>query len=69
MCYMLHNQNSEGNGLTRYLTFGNMKQLFVFFLSKSLSFFVHRQNIWYDYRAYLAAPSCLVFFSTKKYAL
>lgn len=34
MCYMLHNQNSEDNGVMRYLTFGNIKQTSCFFSTK-----------------------------------
>lgn len=68
---MLHNQNLEVNGVTRNLTFGNIKQkkFFFFLLSKSPSFCLHRQNgnILYDYIACLAAPSCLVFFFYQKW--
>lgn len=63
---MLHNKNSEGNGVP--LTFGNIKHKSFFFScevkASAFVLYMHNRNILY--RACLAAPSWLVC-STKYY--
>jgi len=60
---MLHNTNSEWNGVMLYLTFGSIK-LCCKSVSFCVSIHIHNRNILY--RACLAAPSGLVY-STKNY--